>query len=202
MKAKAWSHAQCKAATDEDLALAVAQCREEAQEKGITLDQAAYRWAKVYRIGHEQRLRKEREARMSENENKATEPHQMERRLRLGSDGNGVFIAWSPDGGRTWRVHEHADRFAHDRDVRAKLPEAEIEVGRKHLACDLDSEASEYLARFYRGAAEFAEWRGPLDAAAHYCERNKLTAEIILGECVIGRMGTDGLAYWDPEARS
>ena len=39
-------------------------------------------------------------------------PHEMEKRIRFGSDGNGVFVAVSRDGGETWRVHTSAATFS------------------------------------------------------------------------------------------
>ena len=34
---------------------------------------------------------------------KTTQRHEMEKRIRFGSDGNGIFVALSPDAGKTWR---------------------------------------------------------------------------------------------------
>ena len=143
----------------------------------------------------------ERKHTMSTIKGSITEPHQMERRIRLGSDGNGVYVIWSPDGARTWRMHEHADRFAHDRDVRAALPADEVEAGRRHLSCEDDVTQYldfMYLARFYRGEEMVHTQRDTLSSIAQGCLAYGTTAEIVCGERVVGRMGLDGLVYWLP----
>ena len=43
---------------------------------------------------------------------KTTAPHEMDKRIRFGSDGNGIFVALSRDGGRTWRHYDDVVRFA------------------------------------------------------------------------------------------
>lgn len=41
-----------------------------------------------------------------------TQPHEMEKRIRFGSDGNGIFVAVSADGGKTWRLFDDVKAFA------------------------------------------------------------------------------------------
>ena len=62
------------------------------------------------------------------------ESHEMEKRIRFGSDGNGVFVVVSPDRGRTWRLIDDERHFS-PVDL-GFLLEDEFLAGIKFLRCE------------------------------------------------------------------
>lgn len=63
-----------------------------------------------------------------------TKAHEMDKRIRFGSDGNGIFVAVSRDGGVSWTMFDDARRFA--ARTRRILPADEFNAGYRFLTCE------------------------------------------------------------------